>query len=114
MLLLRQHDHDLGICKGDGPLSCASPHSIDLQYTSSLKRTACAVLLCRQPFDASDRKESRTSRDERDVSRRKRSRSPDRPHAHPRDEVRDSERRHRDRHAITALYNSVHMFMQTA
>lgn len=54
----------------------------------------------RRPFESHDRKDGRNAligREERDPSRRKRSRSPERPTGHPKDGSRDAERRHRDR-----------------
>lgn len=51
----------------------------------------------RRPLEAQDRRDSRSGREERDSSRRKRSRSRERPPDQSRPSGRDSERRHRDR-----------------
>ena len=79
---------------------------------------ATSVCECRRPLDESDRKDSKLSRDERGSSRRKRSRSPDRPRGYPRDEARESERRHRDRHdgflLKTTMLGSCGMSMQVS
>ena len=61
---------------------------------------------CRH-LNASDRKDSRASREERDPSRRKRSRTPDRSRGPPRDEPRDSERRNRDRYPRSDLHHHI-------
>ena len=69
-------------------------------WHTPIRAVSLQCLHCRRPLDVQDRKDSRTGlfgRDERHSSRRKRSRSPERPRGPSRDDGRDSERRYRDR-----------------